>query len=424
MSMITRRSFLYTGAAAATLAASSAHAKEPAANDKVNVAIIGCRNRGHQVASDMLRSRDFEVVGLCDCDSAMIGEGMDALKGKLKNTPTIDSDFRKTLERADVDAVVIATPDHWHGAMTVLALDAGKHVYLEKPASHNIKDGLAMVAAQEAHPDRVVQVGTQQRSGQHFQDCRQFIQEGGLGKVGFARAWISHDRGVLPIVPDSAPPETLDYNMWQGPARERPFNENRVHYNWRFIRDYGTGEMGNWGAHWLDIVHWYLGIDYPQAAAAHGGQFVTKDAKEWPDTQTVIYEYADTTVLWELRLWTKHDVQGMGGGCEFGGEKGTVLINRGGWTFYPKDGDKVEHGGSEQGVAHARNFAAAVRGEAKPVAPIQEGHKSAVLCHLGNIGATLDRRIAWDPKTGDFGDDTEANAHLGHDYRKPWTREA
>jgi predicted dehydrogenase len=209
--------------------------------------------------------------------------------------------------------------------------------------------------------------------------------------------------------------------MWLGPAPEQTYNENRVHYNWRFIRDFGTGEMGNWGAHWLDVVHWFLDLDFPIAAMGTGGQYVVKDSKEWPDTQTVLYEYPALTVAWELRLWTRFGANQRGSGAEFGGDKGSLIVTRGGWTFYPKEGEAVEHGSSEMEIPHAVNFADAVYGDAQPAASMLEGHKSAAMCHFGNICTDLNRRIAFDPVSQTFGSDTEANAHLGRTPRAPWS---
>jgi predicted dehydrogenase len=342
------------------------------------------------------------------------------LEKVLDKKPKQSQDFREVLDDKDVDVVVNATPDHWHALITCLALDAGKHVYTEKPASYCIDDGKAMVAAQERHPELVVQVGTQQRSGQHFIDAKAFIDGGGLGTLGFARAWIVHDRGATRNAPDSAPPATLDYDLWLGPGPERPYNENFCHYNWHWLRDFGTGEMGNWGAHWLDVARWLAGLDLPQSVAGFGGTYVVHDDKEWPDTQTVLYEYPGFTLLWEQRLWTKYGVNGRGSGVEIGGELGSIVIDRGGWTFFPKEGEPVQYQNSDLELAHARNFADAIQGKAKTTASMETGHKSAVLCHLGNITALLNRRLEFDAESQSFPNDAEARAFLARDYRSPW----
>ena len=421
MNAITRRRFVQSSAAATALCALS---RQVSANERVNMGVIGCRNRGTTVASHMLRSGDFNIAAFCDCDDAMLSKAMadDRIKdisAKVKQ----EKDFRRLLDDQSLDGVIVAAPDHWHAAMTVMALDAGKHVYLEKPASFNIADGKAMVAAQERHHEQIVHVGTQQRSGQHFMDAKAFIASGGLGKVAFCRATFLSERHLVPIVPNSAPPAGLDYDMWVGPAAMRPYNVELLHYNWHFMYDFGTGDMGNWGAHWLDVLRWLLDLNLPTSAAAYGGQFINRDAKEFPDTQTVLYQFPEMTMLWELRHWTRFmPGAGVGNCCEIDGDKGSLLIHRGGWKFYPRDKEaKVEeYKGSDLDGAHVKNFAQAVRGEAKPTAPIVEGHKSAILCHLGNITARLNRSVAFDPAKESIIGDPEAEALMTREYRKPW----
>jgi predicted dehydrogenase len=372
------------------------------------------------VAQSFLRCGQFDLTTLCDCDSAMFDVAMKELTKDLAKEPGTAHDFRKVLDDKSVDAVIVATPDHWHGVMASMALEAGKHVYLEKPASYNIADGRAMLRAHANHPNLTVLVGSQQRSGSHFASAREFVRSGALGKIGFARAWVTHDRKAVPVIPDSPPPETLDYDLWLGPAPEKPFNANRVHYNWRFMRDYGTGEMGNWAAHWLDIVRWCLDLDLPTRVAGYGGIHVVHDAKEWPDTQTVLYQYPELTVLWELRIWTTFELHDSDTGAEFAGEKGSLVVTRTGWKFTPKEGEKKECPAGEMELAHARNFADSIRGLAKPVAPLDQGHKTAVLCHLGNMVGSLNREIVFDPHSETITDDKEAAALAARDCRDPW----
>lgn len=424
MRFVTRRNFLKASAALATVSAVRPALASP--GDRIRTAIIGCHRRGPQVGGAMVKSGQFEIATLCDCDDAMIASALKENADLFQNAPKTEKDFRRVLDDKDIDAVVVATPDHWHALMTVMALAAGKHVYVEKPASYNIADGKAMVAAQAKYAKQVVQVGTQQRSGDHFKEAKAFIQAGGLGKVGFARACIIHDRGVLPIIPDSPPPESLDYDMWIGPAPMRPHNTNRVHYNWHFIREYGTGEMGNWGAHWLDIVRFSLDLDLPKSVSGLGGQFVVKDAKEWPDTQTTLIEYPELTVLWEQRLWSAFGIGGKGCHAEFHGEKGALVINRGGWVFYPKgEKDKTEeHPKSDLEGPHVKNFADCIRGQGTPAASIEEGHKTAVLCHLSNISTMLNRRVVFDAASQSIVGDNEAAQWQSRACRAPWNIES
>lgn len=411
---MTRRSFVKT--AAAGLAALSA-ARVWGANERIRAAVIGTRNRGHQVASNLVAA-GAEVAVFCDCDRAMYERGVK--EAQINPAPEFVQDFRVVLDRKDIDAVVIATPDHWHGLMTVLALEAGKHVYVEKPASFNLRDNKAMLAAAAKHPGQTVIVGTQQRSGAHFQEAAQFVAGGNLGTVGFARAWVTHDRPVLQRVPDTDPPEGFDYELWVGPAPWRPYNPVMTHYNWHFVPDYGTGEMGNWGAHWLDVVRWFLNLRYPVAVSGAAGTFVVRDAKETPDTQTILYEYPGLTVLWEERLWCKKGMDGDEVGAEFWGDKGTLRITRGGWKFTPVDGKPERRGGSDIEVPHANSFLAAIRGQGKPAAPIEEGCLSTALCHYGNVACRAKRRIQIHPETGEIVGDAEAAALSERPNRAPW----
>lgn len=424
MTRISRRTMIQ---GAAALAAFSILPNRASANERIQVGIIGCRNRGPQVAASMLRSGQFDVPVICDCDDAMVEKARVDQKSAFDAAPPkAVKDFRQVLENPALDAVVVAAPDHWHALMTLMALEAGKHVYVEKPASFNIADGKAMVAAQAKHADRVVQVGTQQRSGQHFLDAKAFIDAGDLGKVAFCRGSFISERHQVPIIPDSTPPGSLDYNMWCGPAPMPPYNEALLHYNWHFRYDYGTGDMGNWGAHWLDVMRWLLSLDLPTSVSGYGGQYVVHDAKEFPDTQTIMYEFPELTMLWEMRHWSRYmPGGGRGNCCEIDGDKGSMVIDRGGWTFYPRDtkaeAQKFEK--SELEVPHAESFARAVRGEAPTTAPIVEGHKSAILCHLGNITARLNRSVQFDPTGETIVGDAEAIGLMDRPYRAPWARD-
>lgn len=418
MSVVDRRLFLKSSLGVAAMAATAN--KVVGANDRIRVGIIGVRNRGHQVAEAMVTSGQFEIAAFCDCDSAMYDRALNNMKRKIDEKPPFVKDFRHLLDDKTIDAVVVATPDHWHALMTILALDAGKHVYIEKPMTYNIDEGKAILAAVARNPKLVVQVGTQQRSGNHFKEACAFVQEGGLGKVGFARAWISHMRERLPLVPNSDPPATMDYDLWCGPGPLLPYNEQLRHYNWHFTKAYGTGEMGNWGAHWIDIVRWFLDLNLPDRVSGYGGTYVVKDAKETPDTQTALYHFPELTVLWEQRIWSKFRVQGEGGGAELIGEKGALVISRSGWTFTPHGEAPKRYEGSEMEVEHVKNFAAAIRDIEPPAAPVEEGHKTSVMCHLANIVVELGREVTFDPSAQVFQNDTEAQKLTTRENRSPW----
>ncbi len=417
--MLNRRQFIATSAVSMATAVLAKKAK--AQSPKMRAGIIGCRNRGPQVASNLVKSGYFQIKTLCDCDEEMLNKGKKELQRENIDVPVLEKDFRKMLDDKEIDVVVVATPDHWHSLMAVMALDAGKHVYVEKPFSYNIYDGYAVLQTMKNHPKQVVVVGSQQRSGRHFQEAKEFIQSGGIGKIGFARAGIVHWREPLPRVPDSDPPATLDYDMWTGPAPMKPYNKYRVHYNWHFMLDYGTGDTGNWGAHWLDIIRWFLNINYPIRVKGTGGQFVTKDIKEFPDTQTTILEYPELTVVWELRLWSEY---GPGAFAEFHGDKGTMIITRSNWQVFMKDTKTPKtYPGSDIDVPHAVNFAKVIMGEEKPNASAEDGHITAVLCHLCNIATYIPRPLEFNPEKLSFNNDPEADKWIKRIYREPWNLE-
>ena len=426
MTQITRRHFSLGLLTAGTLAAAKASARGAfPANERIRAAVIGCRIRGPQLAKRVLRVRRLELAALCDCDLEVLAGARRKIAAETELPPRLQAvqDFRRILDDPSIDAVFIATPDHWHAIMMLMALQTGKHVYVEKPASYNIEEGKAMVAGHRKYPRQAVLVGTQQRSSPHFAEARRFVKSGALGHVGFVRAWITNDKGFLPRVPDRDPPRTLDYDLWLGPAPDRPYNENRLHYNWHFMRDTGTGYMGNWGAHWLDVARWFLDLGLPRAVSGHGVKAVG-DIKEWPDTHTALYEYPGLTLLWEQRIWTGYALNDKPCGVEFHGVSGALFIDRHGWTFYPKDADRrpVSHPGTEEGMTlrHVEHFAACMDNQTNPASDIGEGHKTAVLCHLGNIAATVGRRIEFDGAREMIRNDNEAAALMSRQYRDSW----
>lgn len=418
MSGVSRRAFLKSTSAAVSVSALS-QAMAADSGKRIGVGVIGCRNRGWQNALNCHKSGRFEVVALCDCDRAMLDVACGKLEGQVERMPERVADFRRLLDDKRIDVVNIATPDHWHALMTVMALEAGKHVYVEKPASFNIADGRAMVAAQRRHPKLVVQVGSQQRSAKHFHEAKAFIDGGGLGKIAFGRAWLSAGRMVVKQVSDSDPPSGFDYDMWVGPAAHTPYNAEKVHYNWHFMREYGTNDAGNWGAHYLDVVRWFADLDLPVAASGTGGKYIVQDEKEWFDTQTATFQYPQMTVVWEMRHWTT-GVEGRSTGAELRGEKGTMLIDRSGWVFTPCEGEAVRHPGSPLEPLHVENFADCIEGSARPAASIEEGHKTAVLCHLANITTLFNRSVRFDPAKETIVGDAEARKLESREYRDTW----
>ncbi len=326
--------------------------------------------------------------------------------------PKIEKDFRKLLDDKGIDAIVNATPDHWHALVAVMACQAGKDVYTEKPASHNVVEGRRIVEAARKYK-RIVQMGTQRRSMPHVIEATKLVRDGGIGKVGMARAWILQKRPAIgPGKPAEVPPG-VDYAMWQGPALDRPFMSNRFHYNWHWFWNWGTGELGNNGIHGLDVARWGLGVDAPLTVCSGGGRFVFDD-REVPDTQVVTYEFPKSCLVWEHRLYDKHPLEGLGFGIAFYGDDGVLIVDEKGWKI---DGGSNASGKATDGLgAHLSNFVDCVKSRDLPNADIEIGHLSTRLCHLGNIAHRVGRKLTFDASTESFPGDAEANALLSREY--------
>jgi predicted dehydrogenase len=442
MTPIHRREFLGTSAAgAAGLALPLAAAgQKAAAADKIRVALVGCGGMGRANLHDFMRLPEVEITALCDVDTHHISDAMkDVEKAKRPSGRVKTSqDFRKVLDNKDVDAVIVATPDHWHAYVLIAACAAGKDVYCEKPLSHNIVEGRAMVNAAKKNK-RVVQIGTQQRSGTHFQDAVKYVQSGKLGHVYMCRTWITNNSGPEgagnPPDVDHAPPG-VDYELWLGPAPKRKFNPNRFHYQFRWFWDYGNGLCNDWGVHLNDIILWGMRVASPLSVSALGGRQEIKDNSDTPDTLDVYYEFPGFTHVYTVRRGrTLYGFHGLGHGMEFEGTAGTLTLDRGGWVVRDKDRRQTQrHGGSDQHFPHVKNFLHCVRSHSeKPASDIEAMHHATVTAHLANISYKVQRRVYWDP-AGErcyrgydpvsrrfLHEDGEANAYLLREPRKPWS---
>ena len=430
-----RRTFLATtGGAAAALAVhtASSMAKENA-NDRVVVAVAGVRGRGNSLLTTFGTLPGVEVKYVCDVDARVLDERTGQLTSRTGRRPETIKDFRRALDDKAVDALVLGTPDHWHAIPTIMACQAGKDVYVEKPDGHNILEGRTMVAAARKY-GRVVQLGTQARSGRHIASAMKYIREGHLGRALFAKAWESARQGSIGHPPDSTPPEGVDYDFWLGPAPKRPFNVRRFHSSWRWFFDYGTGDLGNDGVHRLDLARWALEtaleargegpLGAPRTVSAVGGKYYFDDDQQWPDTLMVTYDYPGRVLTYELRIWSPYRFEGEHEGALVHGDEGYIVIGNGRWRAFDGKGEQVaEDKGTYSNEGHAQNFIDCMHTRERPAADLETvGHPSSLLCHLGNAAWRAGRSLRFDAESYTFVGDDAANQWLTRsEYRKPWT---
>jgi predicted dehydrogenase len=416
-----RREIL-TGATAAGLAlALGAGVTRASANERLNLCIVGVRGRGSGLGTNFARLPDVRISHICDVNAPLLesyGKQIAELQGAA---PQAVQDLRRVLDDKSVDAIVVATPDHWHALATIWGCQAGKHVYVEKPISNNVFEGQQMIAAARKYK-RVVQVGTQSRSVPHYQEIMQLLRDGRIGKVHMAKAWNSQLRRRVPAVPDAPVPEGLDWDLWQGPAPERPFNPNRYTYGWRWLWDYGTGDMGNDGVHDLDIARWGLGVDYPTEVQCTADKLVfTGDIQETPDTQLATFRFPDQSawLVYEQRLWSPYFQEGHENGTAFYGTEGYIVAGRRGWKLVEKRNQVAIDAQVEfSDIPHLQNFVAAIKSGDQLNCDIEEGYKSTLLAHLGNLAFRVGRTLKFDPQTQQCPDDAQANALLKRAGRK------
>jgi predicted dehydrogenase len=418
MSRLTRRTFLASSAAAAL---SSARA---APSERVNLCVVGCRGRATRLAQTFAKLPNAQVTHICDVNTSLFGAFGKLVTDVQKTTPKPVQDLRRVLEDRSVDAIVVATPDHWHALATIWACQAGKHVYVEKPVSHNVFEGRQMVAAARKYK-RVVQAGTQSRSVPHYQKAMEYIRAGKLGKVHMAKAWNSQLRRRVPHAKDEPVPAGLDWDIWQGPAAEKPFNPNRYTYGWKWLWEYGAGDMGNDGVHDLDIARWGLGVEVPATVTCTGGKlFFDGDAQESPDTQLVTFTFPSSkaVLVYEQRLWSPYHQEGHENGVAFYGTEGYMVIGRQHWKVVgPRNKVVFEEKATFTEVPHLENFLACVKTGARPNCDIEEGHRSTLLAHLGNIAYRVGRPLTFDAKAENVVGDDEAAALTKRKGRKAFT---
>ena len=417
-----RRTFLASSAAA--VAASAAPAAGRA--DRMPIALVGCGGMGTNHLKLLTARKDVEIRYVCDADATRLANAA-KLAGDGGHPVKPVGDLRRVLDDQAVVAVWHATPDHWHSPGAILTADAGKHVYVEKPCSHNVREGRLLVEA-GARNKVVIQVGTQSRSTPTVAEAMKRVHDGAIGDVLVAKAWNSQLRRNLGKVKPAEPPKALDWAMWQGPVPEAPFYPNRVPGVWRFFHDYGVGDIGNDGVHDIDVAVWGMGFDrLPNRVTALGGKYFFDDDQQWPDTQYVVCEYdppggkgPTRQFVFEQRIWSPYVQEDYENGAAFYGTKGMLIIGHSvGWKLYgPRNKPIEQMTGKVDLPGHHTNFLDSVRGNAKPNAPALAGHVSAGICHLANICTRLGRTVRFDPAAEKVLGDDEANAMLTRKYRE------
>jgi len=404
------------------------------ANEKVRVGVIGSGQMGIANMEAFLKHPQVEIVAVCDVYQPNLNKGLKAAGGKAQTY----KDFRRILDRQDIDAVLVATPDHWHALMSIMACQAGKDVYVEKPVSTFVEEGKYMVKTARKY-NRVVQVGMLVRSWIHTQEAVKLVRDGFLGQVHFVRAWTygnEHPEGIG-NPPDSAPPADLDWDLWLGPAPKVPYNWNRfgVGDRWstfRYFWDYAGGEMTDIGVHRLDIVQWAMNVEGPTNIVALGGKYCLKDNRETPETLQVTYEYPGWVCVFETRRANAHELSGKGSGITFHGTEATLFLDYAGLRVYPEKrmlGKKeVDRSPAMQmdmandaHVDHVANFLACIKSRQRPIADIEIGHRSSTTCHLANIAYRSQERLVWDVASEQLREGSaEAKKLLNREYRAPW----
>ncbi len=422
--METRRTFfLNAGLAGVALTAGQARA----ATDKLRIAVLGVNGRGMDHVKGFMAQPDAEVALICDPDKSILDKRATEIESRYGKKVATETDLRKVYDRKDIDAVSIATPNHWHSLAAIWACQAGKDVYVEKPGAHNIFEGRKMVEAAHKY-NRIVQHGVQLRSSEAIREAVEKLRSGVIGNVYMARGLVYRWRPSIGKKGPEPVPDYINYDLWTGPAQMEPFSRRIVHYNWHWTWNYGNGDVGNQGIHETDLCMWGLGVDsFPSQITSMGGKFTFDDDKQTPEVQTSLYLYPGSTgqqkmIQFEVRHWHTNLEDGAGVGNIFYGTEGYMVI-KGYDTYDTYLGQKREKGPSRKaGGDHYANFVKAVRSRktSDQNGPVETAHLSSGLAHLGNIAYRLNRVLNFDPKTEKFVGDAEANKYLTRQYRKPY----
>ncbi len=438
--MITRRDFLdglAVGAAGlAVHSTAKSYAQILGSNDRLNFAVIGLNSRAYAHLSALKANKaNARISHVCDVDTNILKKYADSTRQEMGEAPATEQDFRKVLALKEIDAITIATPDHWHTPMAILGLEAGKHVYVEKPCSHNPAEGVMLIQAQQKYK-KLVQMGTQQRSSPHTIEIVDKIHNGLIGRAYYAKAWYSNTRKTIGTGKEAPVPPQLDWDLWQGPVPRKPYTDNIQPYNWHWFRIYGTGEALNNGTHEVDVCRWALGADYPNRVTASGGRYQFKDDWQFYDTLVTSFEYEDQLLSWEGKSCSGMKFYNRDRGSTIVGTTGTVLVDRDGYELYDLKGKKTSEfvaekdkaetssndlvGRDSMTDAHFANFIAGIRKGEKLNAPIEVGNVAVTMLQLSNIAWEVNRELHLDSTDGKIQKDPEAMKMWGREYEKGW----
>jgi predicted dehydrogenase len=435
--MVTRREFLDTLAAGAAGLAIGSTAKSYGqilgSNDRLNFAVIGLHSRAYAHLSALKANKDTaRIAHVCDVDGDILKKFSADAELELGYAPVTHKDFRQILQLKDVDAVTIATPEHWHAPMAIAALQAGKHVYVEKPCSHNPAEGAMLVVAQQKY-GKLVQMGTQQRSSAHTIEIVDKIHNGLIGRAYFAKSWYSNVRKSIGVGKAAPVPKQLDWDLWQGPAPRQPYKDNVHPYNWHWFRTWGTGETLNNGTHEVDVCLWALDAGYPERITSSGGRYHFKDDWQFYDTLVTSFDYGDKLISWEGRSCQGMKVYGRDRGSAIMGTTGTVLVDRDGYEVYDLKGNKTGEfktgkatsssdltGRDSMTDAHFANFIAAIRTGERLHSPVSVGNVAVTMLQLSNVSWEVNRTLTLDTRDGEVRGDPEAMKMWGRAYESGW----
>ncbi len=416
---VPRRDFL--GAVGASAFAGSVR-QEGLSATPVRVGVMGM-SRGLALAKNFAACPGVEVRYVCDVDKRRAAAAAEAIGKLSKGKVTATGDFRKILADSDIDALVCAAPNHWHAPASIEACHAGKHVYVEKPCSHNPHEGELLVKAARKN-NLCVQMGNQRRSADKIQEAIKLIHDGTIGQVHYSRSWYSNLRGPIGDGKPAKVPDHIDYEMWQGPAPRLPYVNNRLHYNWHWLWHYGNGELGNNGVHSIDLSRWGLNVDYPVRVTSSGGRHWFKDAQETPDTHLVSFEFeGGKQIMWEGLSCNRHGIDGETFGVSFHGDNGSLTMNSWGYTLFDKRDKEVRtESGNAADAVHIANFVDAIRKKDPGLlaSEIEQGHKTTLLCHLGNIAQRTGDSLVCDPANGHIKGNEKAAAMWKREYEPGW----